>query len=157
LVIYLFDVQTTSPADLEAEIIALNLPENIALLAVANKIDTLDTNQLNNYGAVADCIAISAAEKKGIENLKQKLLEKVRGSDLDTSDQTIVTNLRHYQNLQQTYTALDDVLNGINLSITNDFLAADIRRALYALGEITGEITTDDLLDNIFSKFCIGK
>jgi len=157
LVIYLFDVQTTSPADLEVEIIALNLPENIALLAVANKIDTLDTHHLNDYGAVADCIAISAAEKKGIENLRQKLLEKVRGSQLDTSNQTIVTNLRHYQNLQQTYTALDDVLNGINLSITNDFLAADIRRALYALGEITGEITTDDLLDNIFSKFCIGK
>jgi len=157
LVIYLFDVQTTTPADLEVEIIALNLAENIALLAVANKIDTLDTHHLNDYGAVADCIAISAAEKKGIENLRQKLLEKVRGSELDTSNQTIVTNLRHYQNLQQTYTALDDVLNGINLSITNDFLAADIRRALYALGEITGEITTDDLLDNIFSKFCIGK
>jgi len=157
LVIYLFDVQTTSPADLQSEIEALELPENTTLLAVANKIDALDIINLAAYQAIVDCIAISAAEKKGIEHLKQNLLEKVRGNQLDTANQTIVTNLRHYQNLQQTYTALDDVLNGINLSITNDFLAADIRRALYSLGEITGEITTDDLLDNIFSKFCIGK
>ena len=157
LVIYLFDVQTTSPTNLQQEIKALELPENITLLAVANKMDTLTITNPDAYEAIADCIAISAAEKKGIENLRQKLLEKVRGNQLDTSDQTIVTNLRHYQNLQQTYAALDDVLNGINLRITNDFLASDIRRALYALGEITGEITTDDLLENIFSKFCIGK
>ena len=92
-----------------------------------------------------------------MEELKQKLTEKVRGHQLETSDQTIVTNLRHFQSLENTNAAFDDVLSGIDLNISGDLLAADIRRALYSLGEITGEITTDDLLDNIFTKFCIGK
>ncbi|KAA5547682.1 tRNA uridine-5-carboxymethylaminomethyl(34) synthesis GTPase MnmE [Adhaeribacter rhizoryzae] len=157
LVIYLFDIATTTPEELTQEIEALALDENTPIIAVANKIDTVSSSNLETYRQIADTIAISASEKAGIETLKQKLLEKVRGNQLDTSDQTIVTNLRHYENLQQTYTALDDVLTGISSNISSDFLAADIRRALYALGQITGEITTDDLLDNIFSKFCIGK
>jgi len=85
------------------------------------------------------------------------LVQLVQKDNLDAGNQTIVTNLRHYENLRQTYAALDEVLTGLHQGITNDFLASDIRRALYALGEITGEITTDDLLENIFSKFCIGK
>ncbi|WP_026464448.1 tRNA uridine-5-carboxymethylaminomethyl(34) synthesis GTPase MnmE [Adhaeribacter aquaticus] len=157
LVIYLFDMQSTTPEELANEIKALELNENTPLLAVANKIDIFDTSRLEDYKPVANILAISAAEKVGIDLLKQKLIEKVKGNQLDTGNQTIVTNLRHYQNLQQTYVALDDVLNGISSGITGDFLASDIRRALYALGEITGEITTDDLLENIFSKFCIGK
>jgi tRNA modification GTPase len=69
----------------------------------------------------------------------------------------MVTNLRHYQNLLQTHEALDRVLNGMHTGITGDFLAMDIRQSLHYLGEITGAITTEDLLENIFSKFCIGK
>jgi len=158
LVIYLFDIATTTPAELAQEIQALTQAKNTLVLAVANKIDTVvGFSDLEAYRQIADIIAISASEKEGIETLKEKLLEKVRGSQLNTNDQTIVTNLRHYENLQQTYTALNDVLTGISSGISSDFLAADIRRALYALGQITGEITTDDLLDNIFSKFCIGK
>jgi len=72
-------------------------------------------------------------------------------------DQTLVTNLRHYQSLKETQQALGDVLGGIEKAVSNDLLALDIRTALHHLGEITGEITTDDLLENIFSKFCIGK
>jgi len=68
-----------------------------------------------------------------------------------------VTNLRHYESLQETQKALNDVAKSIEQSVTNDLLALDIRTALYHLGEITGEITTEDLLENIFSKFCIGK
>jgi len=68
-----------------------------------------------------------------------------------------VTNLRHYESLQETRKALNDVSKSIEQSVTNDLLALDIRTALYRLGEITGEITTEDLLENIFSKFCIGK
>jgi tRNA modification GTPase len=157
LVLYLFDVQTTTPEELAAETEALLLNGDKTLLAVANKIDTLATPNLNAYQAVADTVYISAAQGAGMEALKQKLIGKVRGNQLDTSDQTIVTNLRHYQSLENTNTALDDVLNGIALNISGDLLASDIRRALYSLGEITGEITTDDLLENIFTKFCIGK
>jgi len=65
--------------------------------------------------------------------------------------------LRHYESLQETRKALNDVATGVEQSVSNDLLALDIRQALHHLGEITGEITTEDLLDNIFSKFCIGK
>lgn len=157
LVLYLFDVQTTTPGELAAETAALQLGPHKTLLAVANKIDTVAAPELAAYQSVADTVFISAARGQGLEGLKQKLIDKVRVNQLDTSDQTIVTNLRHYQSLENTNAALDDVLNGIALNISGDLLAADIRRALYALGEITGEITTEDLLDNIFTKFCIGK
>jgi tRNA modification GTPase len=70
---------------------------------------------------------------------------------------TIVTTIRHYDSLVKTRQSLLDILEGLDRHITNDFLAMDIRRSLHYLGEITGEITTDDLLANIFSKFCIGK
>ena len=70
---------------------------------------------------------------------------------------TVVTNLRHQQELVNTEHDLQRVIEGIDKGISNDLLAMDIRQALHHLGEITGEITTDDLLENIFSKFCIGK
>jgi len=69
----------------------------------------------------------------------------------------LVTNLRHYQKLTETNQALERVLTGLNSGITGDFLAMDIRQALHFLGEITGQITSDDLLENIFANFCIGK
>jgi tRNA modification GTPase len=69
----------------------------------------------------------------------------------------MATNLRHYQGLKQTDESLNRVLAGMDSGITGDFLAMDIRQALHYLGEITGQVTTDDLLANIFSKFCIGK
>jgi len=69
----------------------------------------------------------------------------------------MVTNLRHLNSLQQTYDALQRVLEGMDQGITGDFLAMDIRQALHFLGEITGAITTEDLLGNIFGRFCIGK
>jgi tRNA modification GTPase len=68
-----------------------------------------------------------------------------------------VTNVRHYDSLTKTRESLLEVLGGLDQLVTNDFLAMDIRSALHYLGEITGEVTTDDLLANIFSKFCIGK
>ena len=89
-----------------------------------------------------------------MEELKQRILEAVSLKQV-SEDQTLVTNLRHYESLQETSKALDDVLAGIANSITNDLLTLDIRTALHHMGEITGEITTDDLLENIFSKFCI--
>ena len=72
-------------------------------------------------------------------------------------DNTIVTNSRHLEALQKAHESLNEVLNGMEMNITSDFIAMDIRRALAFLGEITGEISTDDLLGNIFGRFCIGK
>ncbi len=72
-------------------------------------------------------------------------------------DTTIVSNLRHYEALVKSKDALDDTLNGIKKDISGELLALDIRRALHFLGEITGEVTTNEILDDIFSNFCIGK
>ena len=100
-------------------------------------------------------VAISAKTGTGIEELKKELAAMVMTAK--TSDDTVVTNLRHYEHLLKTQEALTDALNGLDMGITGDFLAQDIRLALHHLGEITGQIVNDDLLANIFSKFCIGK
>ncbi|MBC7488377.1 MAG: tRNA uridine-5-carboxymethylaminomethyl(34) synthesis GTPase MnmE, partial [Cytophagaceae bacterium] len=101
-------------------------------------------------------MAISAKENHQIEELKQLIYESAVGDRL-SDNHTMVTNIRHVEALQKTRTALDSVMNGLDNPVTSDFLAMDIKQALYYLGEITGQVTTDDLLDNIFSKFCIGK
>ncbi|SIT81829.1 tRNA uridine-5-carboxymethylaminomethyl(34) synthesis GTPase MnmE [Pontibacter indicus] len=156
LIIYLFDITTTTTEELQAELEELN-PKKLPLLAVANKIDQAIPEQLAEFAGIAGLVQISAAEGAHLEDLKQALVEKVNLGKLNTQQQTIVTNLRHVDSLNKTYEALDDVLNGLALGMSGDLVAADIRRALYSLGQITGEITTDDLLDNIFTKFCIGK
>ncbi|HUH18252.1 tRNA uridine-5-carboxymethylaminomethyl(34) synthesis GTPase MnmE [Albibacterium sp.] len=99
---------------------------------------------------------ISARSNVGVDELKDSLLETVNIKNLNTNE-TILTNIRHVEALKNTETALNRVLENVDNPITSDFLAMDIKQALHYLGEIVGEVTTDDLLDNIFSKFCIGK
>ncbi|HEV7349690.1 tRNA uridine-5-carboxymethylaminomethyl(34) synthesis GTPase MnmE [Telluribacter sp.] len=105
-------------------------------------------------GEVNEIIPISAHTQQGLEVLKHTIVEQVRKQ---SASDTVVTNLRHYEHLVKTQAALEDVLNGLDMGVTGDFLAQDIRLALHHLGEITGTIVNDDLLANIFSKFCIGK
>ncbi|HEY3403728.1 MAG TPA: tRNA uridine-5-carboxymethylaminomethyl(34) synthesis GTPase MnmE [Ohtaekwangia sp.] len=154
LIIYLFDLTNTSLAEIEKEeaiLSALGIP----YIKVGNKIDKADPvllEQLKSH----DFIFISASHKTHIQELKDKILSYFNVQTVKTGD-VMVTNLRHYQNLLQTYEALDRVLEGMSTGITGDFLAMDIRQSLHYLGEITGTISSDDLLANIFSKFCIGK
>lgn len=101
-------------------------------------------------------IPVSALEKMNIPFLKEKLYESVISEQVQL-DSTVVSNVRHYEALRKASESLDDVLHAMDSGITSDFVAMDIRRALAFLGEITGEISTDDLLGNIFGKFCIGK
>jgi tRNA modification GTPase len=91
-----------------------------------------------------------------IEYLKEKLYELALAGKVSLEN-TIVTNVRHYEALQHAADSLKAALHGLDANITGDFLALDIRRALAYLGEITGEVGVEDLLENIFSKFCIGK
>ncbi|MFD2999293.1 tRNA uridine-5-carboxymethylaminomethyl(34) synthesis GTPase MnmE [Pontibacter toksunensis] len=156
LIIYLFDITEVTAKEVQTELDRLN-PKRLPLVAVANKIDLATAEKVAAFESIEGLVTISAAEGANLDELKQALVEKVNLGKLNTKNQTIVTNLRHVDSLNKTYAALDDVLNGIALGVSNDLVAADIRRALYSLGEITGEITTDDLLDNIFTKFCIGK
>jgi tRNA modification GTPase len=101
-------------------------------------------------------ITLSAKNGQNIEYLKTKLFECAVGEGVSL-DHTVVTNARHYEALRQADTALADVLYGLDTGVTGDFIAQDIRRALTFLGEISGEIGVEDLLGNIFGKFCIGK
>jgi len=155
LIIYLFDLSQESIAEINKEI---NILENLGIpfIKVGNKLDVISKDQQSEFQSIEDLIMISAGNKEHIEALKKKIIDKVNLEGFKTGN-TIVTNLRHYESLVNTQKALEDVLRGIDSQASNDLLALDIRQALHFLGEITGEITTEDLLGNIFSKFCIGK
>ncbi len=154
IIIYLFDLSVETPNEIEREEDALKTL-GIPYFKVGNKVDKADPAFVEKLKD-QNFIFISAAGKTNIQELKDKLLAHFHIKTVRTGD-VLVTNLRHYQNLLQTSESLDRVLTGIDEGITGDFLAMDIRQALHYLGEITGSISTEDLLDNIFSKFCIGK
>ena len=99
---------------------------------------------------------ISAKEKSGLEDLRSKLSEVVVKEKLN-SDDVIITNIRHYESLLRISESLERVLSGLEDQIPEDLIAIDIRQAIHYLGEITGEITSDEILGNIFRNFCIGK
>lgn len=152
LVLYLFDVQTESPFDLMETLKWLQQSGKHYLL-VANKADVMSAGAELNKDKM---IPISAKTGEGIANLKQKMVEWVlAGRHL--KEDTIVTNARHYQALLEVDRSLADIDSGIQENRSGDLLALDIRRCLHYLGEITGQITNEDQLDYIFSKFCIGK
>jgi tRNA modification GTPase len=154
LIIYLFDLANATFEEIREEIQGLEAL-GIPYVKVGNKVDQADVALLKKLGREG-FIFISAAQRTNIDQLKEKLLSFFQVNAVKSGD-VLVTNLRHYQNLMQTNESLDRVLKSMEDGITGDFLAMDIRQSLHYLGEITGVITTDDLLENIFSKFCIGK
>ncbi len=99
---------------------------------------------------------ISAKDDSGIQELEERMFKLVVEGGI-SADETIVTNARHYDALRSVAGSLDDIIRGLDSGLPGDLLALDIRRCLHYLGEITGEITNEDQLDFIFSKFCIGK
>jgi tRNA modification GTPase len=154
-VIYIFDVNTETPGEVAAAI-ALIAEKNNNYLLVGNKADLTGTEAAAEKFAGADVLFISAKEKKHIDLLKQKLVDKIIKGQINTEN-TIITNARHYEALQQVHTSLADIKGGLDNHISGDLLALDIRRCLHYISEITGDITNEHVLDYIFSKFCIGK
>ncbi|MFM1932510.1 MAG: hypothetical protein RL226_1813 [Bacteroidota bacterium] len=155
LVVYMYDARTT-PADLLQEMQTVESQVDLSrqqALFVANKCD-LATSPLEHHGRRV--LEMSALTRDGLQRLQDTLFALSEVSQFST-DASLVTNIRHHQALSAAYTALQDVLSGLEQGISGDFLAIDIRKSLHHLGEITGAITTDDLLGNIFGKFCIGK
>ncbi|HTH58003.1 MAG TPA: tRNA uridine-5-carboxymethylaminomethyl(34) synthesis GTPase MnmE [Cyclobacteriaceae bacterium] len=153
LVLYVFDL-SQSFEEIQKEEDSL-YKIGVPVIKVGNKVDKASPSTLGKLEA-SGFVLISASQKKNIELLKEKILSHFNVGDVKQGD-VVVTNLRHYENLRQTNDALNRVLKGMDSGITGDFLAMDIRQALHFLGEITGQVTTEDLLANIFSKFCIGK
>lgn len=153
IVLYLFDVNEMDEQALQK--IENNFKENnISYILVANKIDT--KNQFDKFSSFKELIYISAKENNKVDVLKKVLVSKTVKGNINT-EAIIVTNTRHYASLQLLSDSLNDIQVGFDNQLPGDLLAADIRRALHYLGEITGEITNEDQLDYIFSKFCIGK
>lgn len=154
IVLYIFDVQTTTYSDLSTVIDDLN-KQNIRYILVGNKAD-MEENIPGTFPANENIIYISALKQKNIEALKEALFNATVQQDA-LSNETIVTNARHVAALEKVSESLNDIISGLNEKLPGDLLALDIRRCLHYLGEITGEITNEEQLDYIFSKFCIGK
>lgn len=162
LLVYMFDIIQTSPEEVRADLKQL-IQENMHVLVVANKMDLNPYTKYEHYFPENEqlipeenWVPIIAKEGMNVPHLKEQLYAAVINEKVN-ADSTIVSNARHYEALEKSFNALDAVLNSMDNNITSDFIAMDIRQALHHLGEITGEISTDDLLGNIFGKFCIGK
>jgi len=154
-VVYIFDVNTETPAEVQAAIDLIR-EKNENYLLIGNKTDLHGTDVAEEKFAGADVLFISAKEKLHIDLLKQKLVDKIIKGQVNTEN-TIITNARHYEALQQVNISLGEIKNGLDNNIPGDLLALDIRRCLHYISEITGDITNENVLDYIFSKFCIGK
>ena len=155
VVIYLFDVNEVKASELKEIEVKLK-EQNINYLLVGNKSDLIERSELKEKFSSNHTLFISAKAKKNISELRKHLVDLVTEGQVNLEN-TIVTNARHYEALQQVDKSLEDIRAGLNSNLPGDLLALDIRRCLHYLGEITGEITNEDQLDYIFSKFCIGK
>ncbi|HMP93408.1 MAG TPA: tRNA uridine-5-carboxymethylaminomethyl(34) synthesis GTPase MnmE [Phnomibacter sp.] len=155
LVLYLFDTQTETPETLNQIQLRLSQDTRHHLL-VGNKADQQDIASLPAKFGKLPILFIAAKTGLGIDALRQAMVSAVQQGHTLTED-ALVTNARHYQALQQVAASLHDIAQGLQDRLPGDLLALDIRRCLHYLGEITGQITNEDQLDYIFSKFCIGK
>ena len=160
VVIYLFEATdfkvSSSTFQVEIEKIKNKYPQK-PLIVIANKMDKLtEDEKISIQSHIQNLTLLSAKSGIGVEALKNQLLSFVNTGALRNND-TIVTNSRHYDSLLKAFEEVDKVKHGLESGLSGDLLAIDIRQALYHFGEITGEITNDDLLGNIFANFCIGK
>tara|TARA_B110000263_G_scaffold228791_1_gene222080 strand:- start:2058 stop:3416 length:1359 start_codon:yes stop_codon:yes gene_type:complete len=151
IIIYLIDATLDINQQIK-DIKKLEKEDQEKIIKVINKIDL--KNSIKNQ--IKDSIYISAKDQNGLEELKEKILNFTNIKELSNNN-TIITNQRHFQQLKQTLNELDLVVEGLNNGLSSDLLAINIKQSLFHLGLITGEVSTDDLLANIFGKFCIGK
>ncbi len=161
VILLLFDATRTSHNDFEkfrSEVLE-TAGQDKHVVILANKTDLPEFNEAtfqSDFSSEKNIITISAKKKTHIDLLKKELMRAVNIGRVQ-SGQTIVTNARHHEALKKASISLNEIVDGLDKGITGDFLAIDIRKTLYHLGEITGAINADDLLNNIFSSFCIGK
>jgi tRNA modification GTPase len=149
IVLFLNDATVGFSEDLYSELIKLTSAERI--LSVVNKID------IANYARDNFTVGISAKTGEGISLLFEKLKEKAIGTQNYSEKSAIVSNIRHFDSLKKAKSHLEGARKSIEEKLTGEFIAVDLRNAENALGEIIGKVTSDEILNNIFSKFCIGK
>ena len=155
ILIYLFDVNDTNLDEINSDIESFKR-KDLSVILVRNKVDLkIVSKDLFEELKNLNFLEISANDNNSVNILKNRLLDEV--NILNPHTDTIVSNSRHYQALINAMTAIKDVSNGLESNISGDLLSIDIRKSIEHLAEITGEITNDDVLGNIFSNFCIGK
>lgn len=159
VVLYVFDINTTTEKEIDEALASirnqLDDPEKQIIL-VANKTDMLGEAPHSFRKLVElDTLFVSAKRNENINLITERLLKSARQGD--STDQTVVYSLRHYEALSRASQSIASIEEGFANGIPSDLIAIDIRQALHHLGSITGEVTTDELLGNIFGKFCIGK
>ena len=159
LILYVVDVCSMSKEEVWEETKKL-IHEKSTLLLVLNKMDMYRVLDYHDFVCehipIHNIVPLSAKNKMNIEYLKEKMLSLSLG-ELQHADQTIITNSRHYESLVNCLESIQRVIQGIQSHLPTDFIAQDLRRSLYELGLISGEFSTDEILGNIFGKFCIGK
>lgn len=161
--IVLWVIDLTSPSEQIEELAQTIIPqtEGKKVILVFNKSDLLSPDELAIKQELlskvpADRLYISAKQQANTETLKQHLIQAAALPEVSQND-VIVTNVRHYEALTKAHEAILRVINGLEMNISGDFLSQDIRECMHYLGEITGQISNDEILGNIFGKFCIGK
>ena len=155
ILLYLFDINDISINEIKSSLKTFER-DDLSIILVRNKVDLTNKNQsllkeLNDR----ELIEISATDSKSVSKLKKRLVNEV--DILNPYTDVIISNSRHYEALKKALKAIEEVNNGLKNNISGDLLSVDIRRSIEHLGEITGEITNDDVLGNIFANFCIGK
>jgi len=137
----------------------LELPAGVRVVYVGTKVDLRGNVEIEECANVQmkDVLEISAETGLGLEGLKARMVATVGELGSGALDTAVISNVRHLTALERAGAALAEAAEGIELEATPELVALDIRHAIPYLGEITGEITTDEVLGNIFSKFCIGK
>lgn len=162
IILWMIDATTDSKHIEELAKKILSRITNQKIVLVFNKIDIvgcgviMESKRTLLENLIPDRIFISAKYEEGLSDLQYKLIEMANIPEIGEQD-IIVTNIRHYEALNNALVAIRRVSEGLDLNLSGDFLAQDIRECMYYLGEITGQISTDEILGNIFSKFCIGK
>jgi len=155
ILIYLFDSNDTTFNEINSDMKSFKR-EDLSVLLVRNKVDLKNTNQnLINQLEKFEIIEISANHIDSVSSLKKRLVNEI--NVLNPYTDTVISNSRHYEALMKALKAIEEVNMGLKSEISGDLLSVDIRKSIEHLAEITGEITNDDVLGNIFANFCIGK
>ena len=165
IVLWVIDANTQRASIQELSKRILERIQGKSLITIVNKTDTLTEAQQqsisdfmhNIVGEKGEVTFISAKNSIGIENLENTLVKCAALPDTDNANEVIVTNARHYEALLHAGEAITRAIDGLAMGISGDFVSQDIRECMHYLGEITGEITTDQILGSIFTRFCIGK
>ncbi|MDX1908356.1 MAG: tRNA uridine-5-carboxymethylaminomethyl(34) synthesis GTPase MnmE [Bacteroidia bacterium] len=167
LVLYLFDATQETPAQAMDYLLSLNLPKETFLIAAGNKADLIpdpaayvEAHDQDTLGRprLIYWLLISARQGGNLKGLRELMLDAVEAlGETSTAQDTLISHARHRDHLQQAAAALQDVRAGLSSGLSGDLLSIDLRSAIHHIGQITGEISTEEVLGSIFSKFCIGK